>query len=189
MTFSAKRVALGGGILVALGLTLALAVPLSGVLTVAGTDQHTAPVRWFLHKTMEQSIRHHARTVVVPPDINLQDPALAQRGFGHYSVACTPCHGAPGVKPAPWMVINPEAPLLTQTAVKWNDAELYWIIKHGIKMTGMPALGPTHRDEHLWAIAALVRQLPTLSDEEYQAMASRHAAGQHAASHRNHGSM
>lgn len=62
------------------------------------------------------------------------------------------------------------------------------MVKHGIKMTGMPALGPTHRDEHLWAIAALVRQLPALSSDEYQAMKQRHEAAQQATSHA-HGRM
>jgi mono/diheme cytochrome c family protein len=176
MTVTGRQIAFGAAALV-IGSGLAAAVPLTGIFTVAGTDSHTAPVRWFLQTTMVQSVRRHARSVEVPRDINLKDPALSQRGFGHYSVACTPCHGAPGVKPAPWMVINPAAPLLTETARRWSDAELFWIIKNGIKMTGMPALGTTHPDEPLWAITALVRQLPTMSAEEYEAMARRHEAG------------
>lgn len=159
-----------------IGLALSGLTILGGAISVAGTDEHTAPVRWLMKTTMERSVRAHAREVQIPPGLNLEDRELAQRGYGHYSVACTPCHGAPGVAPAPWMVINPPAPLLTETASKWSDAELYYITKHGIKMTGMPALGPTHKDEHLWAISAMVRQLPTLSAAEYQAMGQRHAA-------------
>ncbi|HNN93896.1 MAG TPA: cytochrome c [Pseudomonadota bacterium] len=151
----------------------------SGVISVAGTDQHTPPVRWLLKTTMERSVRAHARQVQIPAGINLRDRELAQRGYGHYQVACTPCHGAPGQGPAPWMVINPQAPLLVETADKWSDAELFYITKHGIKMTGMPALGPTHKDEHLWAISALVRQLPSMSAADYQAMGTRHAAATH----------
>lgn len=157
-----------------------------GVFSVAGTDPHSRPVRWLLKTTMERSVRAHARDVQIPPQINLRDRELAQRGYGHYQVACTPCHGAPGQKPAPWMVINPAAPLLVETAGKWSDAELFYITKHGIKMTGMPALGPTHKDEHLWAISALVRQLPSMSAAEYQAMGQRHAAAQQAAAAGEH---
>jgi hypothetical protein len=62
----------------------------------------------------------------------------------------------------------------------WRDAELYWIIKHGIKDTGMLALGPTHPEDALWAVTAFVRQLPTMTPEEYQAMAQRYEAKQKA---------
>jgi mono/diheme cytochrome c family protein len=50
---------------------------------------------------------------------------------------------------------------------EWSDAELFWIVKNGIKMTGMPAFGPTHGDEDLWAIVAIMKELPELSEEAY----------------------
>jgi mono/diheme cytochrome c family protein len=144
-----------------------------GVVTVAGTDPHYAPVQWTLQTTMESSVRHHAADVEIPAGVDLRDPALAERAFGHYSVACTPCHGAPGVDAAPWMVLNPPAEPLVETADRWTDQELYWIVKNGIKMTGMPALGPTHGEDDLWAISAMVRQLPAMTPEQYQGMADR----------------
>lgn len=147
-----------------------------GAVTVAATDPHYAPVRWVLETTMESSIRAHASDIQVPPHLDLHEPKLAEQAFGHYSAACTPCHGAPGVDPAPWLVLNPPAEPLVDTAARWSDAELYWIVKHGIKMTGMPALGPTHGDDDLWAIAAFVRQLPEMTADDYRAMAERHAA-------------
>ena len=186
MTLSRKQVVLGTAAVLALGAAAFLLIVFGGVASVAGTDYHTALVHWVLRTTMESSVRTHARGVQVPAGVNLQDRALAEKAFSHYSVACTSCHGAPGVKPAQWMVINPEAPPLVETAAKWNDAELCWIIKNGIKMTGMPALGPTHRDEHLWAIAAFVRQLPTMTPDEYQAMARRYEATK-SSGHQHHG--
>lgn len=128
-----------------------------------------------LATTMENSVRAHARDIVIPPDVDLEDRGLAERGFGHYSVACTPCHGAPGIEPAPWLVLNPPAGSLIDSAPGWSDAELFWIIEHGVKMTGMPALGPTHADDDIWAIAAFVRQLPTMTPDEYQALADEGA--------------
>lgn len=186
MTITRKQILLGGAGLFGLGAGLLCLSVLSGGITVAGTDEHLAPVRFILRTTMERSVRAHAREVQVPPNVNLNDRELAQKGYGHYSVACTPCHGAPGQKPAPWMVINPAAPLLVETANNWSDAELFWITKHGIKMTGMPALGPTHKDEHLWAISALVRQLPTMTPEEYLAMGKRYEAAKQTAGAANH---
>ena len=169
---------LGSGVALACGLAVYGAVVFGGLATVAATDPHYAPVQWTLETTMENSVRAHAEDIEVPSDVVLDDPALIERAFGHYSVACTPCHGAPGVEPAPWLYLNPPAGLLVESAGRWSDTELYWIIENGIKMTGMPALGPTHQPEDLWAITALVRHLPEMSAEEYQAMAQRHAASQ-----------
>jgi mono/diheme cytochrome c family protein len=158
-----------------------------GVMTVSATEPHSAPVQWMLETTAESSVRHHAADVEIPVGMDLRDPTLAERAFGHYSVACTPCHGAPGVDAAPWLLLNPPAEPLVRTADRWSDEELYWIVKNGIKMTGMPALGPTHGEDDLWAIAAMVRQLPEMAPAEYQAMAERHAARQQHGGHA-HGS-
>jgi mono/diheme cytochrome c family protein len=53
---------------------------------------------------------------------------------------------------------------------RWSDAELYWIIENGIKMTGMPAFGPTHSKDELWGMVVFVKGLPNLKPEEYAAM-------------------
>ncbi len=175
-----KILAISAATAALVGITTFGLVVFGGAVTVAATDPHYAPVQWMLETTMESSVRAHAADIEVPESLDLRDSALAERAFGHYSVACTPCHAAPGVDAAPWLVLNPPAEPLIDTADRWSDAELYWIIKNGIKMTGMPALGPTHADEDLWAITAFVRQLPEMTAEEYQGMASRYHAKQHA---------
>lgn len=174
--------ALVGATVVLGGVTMS-SIVFGGVVSVAATDPHYRPVQWMLQTTMENSIAAHAADIEVPEGLDLGDPALAERAFGHYSVACTPCHGAPGVDPAPWLVLQPPALPLVDTAEQWSDAELYWIVKHGIKMTGMPALGPTHQDADLWAIAAFVRQLPTMTAERYQEMSARHGDARDHAHH------
>jgi mono/diheme cytochrome c family protein len=170
----------------ALGAAGASAVVFGGLPNVAGTDEHTSGVQWLLRTTMQSSVRARAKAVRVPIGIDLDDPQLAQKAYGHYSVACTPCHGAPGVEPAPWMVLNPPATLLTETASNWRSEELFWIIANGIKMTGMPAIGPTHGDEDLWAITAFVQQLPTMTPERYAEMGERHAAARTRVGTREH---
>lgn len=154
----------------------------SGAYSVAATEPHSRPVEWALKETAERSIRAHAKSVTVPPDINLRDPALAKKAFGHYSAACVTCHAAPGRGPDPWVVLYPPAPDLTKAAAasRWSDAELFWIIKHGIKDTGMLALGPTHKDEDVWAVSAFVRQLPDMTPGQYQAMAREYEAAKRA---------
>jgi hypothetical protein len=143
-----------------------------GIYHVGATDRHTKPVEWILRTTMKNSIRYHAKDIQVPDLLNLLDPLYAREFYGHYSAACQTCHGAPGQKANPWLVIYPEAPDLTKKEVveQWSDAELFWILKHGIKDTGMLALGPTHTEADIWGITALVRQLPDMSAEEYEAM-------------------
>ncbi len=149
-----------------------LSVVFTGVYHVGATDRHTKPVEWILRTTMKQSVRYHARDIQVPDTVNLLDPLYARQFYGHYRGACQTCHGAPGQKPDPWMILYPEAPDLTRKEVvgQWSDAELFWILKHGIKDTGMMALGPTHPEDAIWGVTALVRQLPAMSAEAYEAM-------------------
>lgn len=59
---------------------------------------------------------------------------------------------------------------------KWSDQEVFWIIKHGVKDTGMSAFGDSHSDEEIWALTALVRQSLDLSPEEYRVMTERTAS-------------
>jgi mono/diheme cytochrome c family protein len=129
---------------------------------------------------METSVRSHAENVVIPPGTVLEDAQLAERAIGHYSVACAQCHGAPGHPAAPWMVLYPPPADLTQVEVvsRWSDAELYWIVKNGIKDTGMIALGPTHQEHDLWAVSAFVRQLPKMSSDRYHELVTHYQAQQ-----------
>ena len=150
----------------------------SGAYSVAATDGHSKPVEWAVRTAAERSIRAHAKGVTVPQGIDLRDPTLAQKAFGHYSAACVTCHAAPGRGPDPWVVLYPPAPDLTKAEVvsRWSDRELFWIIKHGIKDTGMLALGPTHKDDDVWAVSAFVRQLPAMTAEQYEAMTREYEA-------------
>lgn len=157
---------------------LGLAAGLWSAVTydVAATEPHGPAVEWVLSEGMERSVRRHAAEVEIPPGVDLRDPALAERAIGHYSVACATCHGAPGEPRAPWMVLYPAPRELTDPAVvgRWSDRELYWIIKHGIKDTGMIALGPTHPESDLWAVSAFVRQLPEMKAGRYRTLRTRY---------------
>ena len=81
---------------------------------------------------------------------------------------CVTCHGAPGVDASEaGEGLNPPAPDLTTGKVqKRTDGELFWLVQSGIRMTGMPAFGPTHKDEEIWKIVAFLRRLPALSPDE-----------------------
>ncbi len=159
-------------VIVTLLIVAFLTVVFGGFYNVGATDKHIAPVEWVFRKTMESSVHSHAKNIKVPDTMNLQDKKLARKFYGAYTKACQTCHGAPGRKPDEWMYVYPAAPDLTDKAVvgKWTDAELFWIIKNGIKDTGMPGLGPTHEEGPIWGVTAFVRQLPDTSPQEYLMM-------------------
>jgi len=67
--------------------------------------------------------------------------------------------------------LNPPPPDLAASVSDLSPQEIFWILKYGIKMTGMPAFGPTHDDEKLWDLTAFVKRLPTMTPDQYRAMA------------------
>ena len=139
----------------------------AGVYDISATEQHTAPVYWVLKTVMRQSIRNHARTVEMPP---LADPALVMRGLALYDASCVRCHGAPGVAPQAFALgLRPVPANLANSAREWPPAELFFAIKHGIKLTGMPAWQYRLPDDALWAIVAWLQVLPLESPRQYVA--------------------
>jgi mono/diheme cytochrome c family protein len=110
------------------------------------------------------------------------NPAAIAVGFDHYRENCVMCHGAPGVAGAELSKgINPPAPSLGNGENGTPDGRLFWVIKHGIRMTAMPAFGPTHTDEEIWKIVAFIRHLPDLTKEERDSLQA--ATGEEAHHH------
>lgn len=109
------------------------------------------------------------------------DPEIRRQGLEHYKEMCLVCHGAPGVESSEIAEgLNPPAPDLTLGRVqKRSDGEIFWIVQNGIRMSGMPAFGTTHKDEEIWKIVAFVRRLPALSvDEDKELKAAAAAAAE-----------
>jgi mono/diheme cytochrome c family protein len=99
-------------------------------------------------------------------------PETLAKALVHYREMCVTCHGAGAVDPsAIGEGLNPPAPDLTQPSVqKRTDGELFWLVQNGIRMTGMPAFGPTHSEDDIWALVAFLRHLPELTTEEEAAL-------------------
>ncbi len=155
----------------------AVAYVYSGLYNIAATDPHNPVVRWALDAAMVRSVKTHAQGIPVP---DLADPSRIEAGATHFRETCVMCHGAPGVERAEiGKGLKPVPPDVSGAAQTWSPAEIFWIIKHGIKMTGMPAWGPTHGDDELWAITAFVEALPGTSPEEYQRLAGSPPEGGH----------
>lgn len=137
----------------------------SGTYNIAASKPHTGITEWVLEKTKERSVKFHSRDITPP---RLDGESLIKEGFNHYDSMCSGCHGAPGSEPAEGF--NPAPPALAEEAGKYSPAELFWIIKNGIKMTGMPEFGSTHSDDELWGVVAFTAKLPDISPEQYNIM-------------------
>lgn len=162
-----KTVAATVAVLAAIALTGVLAFVYSGNFDVSASNPHWEITRRLLLAVREQSIKSQARDVKVP---ELDDPARVHSGFQNFHAMCVACHNAPGAAPTEISKgLYPEAPNLAQSVKSRTAAELYMIIKHGIKMSGMPAWEPSHSGDEIWSMVAFLRTLPDISDDEYQA--------------------
>ncbi len=147
----------------------ALVVAGSGVIPIAASSGHWAVTEWFLHFSMKRSISTHSWGIAVPGDLG--DEGRVLRGAGHYSTGCFGCHGGPGAAmPAVAAGMTPQPPYLPPRMDGWEDAELFTILKHGIKFAGMPAWPTQLRDEEVWDVVAFLRELPGMDGERYEGL-------------------
>lgn len=140
----------------------------SGAFNVAADDPHSALVHWIAETARTRSIEVRASDIAAPPD--LMSPVRIAAGGSEYAEMCSQCHLAPGMERTEISQgLYPPAPELAR-GISLTPAEIFWVLKHGIKLTGMPAWGPTHDDALLWNIVAFVRKLPSLRPEQYAAL-------------------
>ncbi len=162
-----KTIAATVTVLAAISVAGILAFVYSGSFDVTATNPHWEITHRLLLALREQSIKSQARDVKVP---ELDDPARVHAGFQNFHSMCVACHNAPGAAPTEISKgLYPEAPNLAQAVRTRTAGELYMIIKHGIKMSGMPAWEPSHSGDEIWSMVAFLRTLPNMSDDEYQA--------------------
>lgn len=139
----------------------------SGWDNVSALKPHSKFVTWAASTTMQRSVRIRAAAITAPANLT----ARASGGFSDFDEMCVQCHSAPGMERGEvGKGLNPQPPVLTDTARRWSPSELFWIVKNGVRMTGMPAFGPTHADERIWTIVAFVQQLSSISPEQYKSM-------------------
>lgn len=173
------------GVFLTLGLAAAGAFVYTGVYNIAADDPHWDITARVLEQLRIRSLERRARQVTNVP--NLDDPQLITKGAGQYAAMCVGCHLAPGVGPNELSKgLYPAPPELTKSRL--DPRVSYTIIKHGIKMTGMPAWGGHHGDEQVWTLVAFVAKLPGMSAAQYQQYVKSPAANA-AAAMASHGSM
>jgi cytochrome c553 len=153
------------GVATAAGLLLMI----SGIIPIKASSGHWAITAFILDFAKVRSVATHSWGITAPP---LEDDHLIIRGAAHYETGCLPCHGGPGRAIPPVMAaMLPTPPELTQRLKRWRPEELFSIVKHGIKLTGMPAWPAQQRDDEVWAVVAFLRRLPDLDASAYQRLA------------------
>lgn len=139
----------------------------AGVYNIGADAPHSRFIYNILDTLREKSIASYSQDIQPPADLN--SPKRISAGAGLYNEMCTGCHLGPGLEKSEMSQgLYPQAPELA----RGNDhtpGQQFWIIKHGVKLSAMPAWGKTHNDELIWDMVAFIRQLPKMSAQEYKA--------------------
>ncbi|HLI22186.1 MAG TPA: cytochrome c [Stellaceae bacterium] len=139
-----------------------------GYYSISAVQPDPGPVAWAIGQVRDASIGRHATD---QPPMSLDDPAVIQAGARAFDQrGCVNCHGGPGVDWAKFSEgLRPDPPDLKDVAKDMPAQQIFWVVKNGINMTGMPSFGRVGaEDKELWSIAAFVKKLPTVSDSDYK---------------------
>ncbi|MGH8114636.1 MAG: c-type cytochrome [Rhodanobacteraceae bacterium] len=141
----------------------------SGTYNVGADSPHWGVTKYLIGKVRERSVALRSADIKPPA---LDDPAMIQEGAEHYSKMCTGCHLAPGkTENGIRKGLYPHPPNLTRFAPR--PAEAFWVIKHGLKMTAMPAWGDSLDDQTIWQLVAYLQKQPKMSVAEYRQLSGQ----------------
>lgn len=159
-----KRLGLAALALAAGGLLVAA----SGIIPIKASSGHWPITVWFFRFGMHRSVSMHSLLIEVPP---LDDRGKVLKGAIQYDIGCRPCHGGPEVRqPRIAQEMTPPPPYLPPVIERWDPEELFYLVKHGVKFTGMPAWPSQNRDDEVWSMVAFLLELPGLNEAEYQSL-------------------
>ncbi|WP_353641845.1 c-type cytochrome [Mesorhizobium sp. WSM2239] len=140
-----------------------------GFFNIGASTGHWKITEWFLHFAMRSAIRTYSLAVEVPERLPVEG---IQPAAGHFARGCAICHGAPGEPRSPAVLqMLPRPPDLASVVGSWSDAELFRIVKYGVRFTGMPAWPTQERDDEVWAMVAFLRSLPQMDARTYRELA------------------
>jgi mono/diheme cytochrome c family protein len=163
------RILAGIGALAIIAAIAAAVFFFGGFYSVAANEPDPGVVHWVLEHVREASIERHANE---SSSVNLDDTDILRSGARAFATrGCTNCHGAPGVN---WQKfsegLQPDPPDLKDIVKEREPSELFWVVKHGIKMTAMPSFGAIGvEDKEIWSIIAFIKKLPNVSEADFKA--------------------
>ena len=162
----------------------------SGTYPIGADVPHNKVEYWLLETLRNNAIEQSSKDIRVPA---LDSPDLLLAGGADYNDMCSACHLKPGKDKSDMSLgLYPTPPNLATHDVELDDDNAdkdrlarrqFWVIKHGVKASGMPAWGPTHDDERIWAMVAFLQQLPELTADQYQILTARDPNDNHEMAH------
>lgn len=169
MRSALRRWLLWGGMGLIGGVAAALLVAWSGIFNIAASAGHPHWLEAFLAMAMRRSVQVNSGDTSQA----FLDNDLLPLGAAHFHGNCAICHGAPGQPVNPtFSHMLPKPPPLQENASRWRVRELFWIGYHGLQFTGMPGWSGAGREDEMWAVATLLRELPAMDVDTYQSLAS-----------------
>ena len=157
------------GVLAIVGAISAAGFFFGGFFDISARVQDPPALAAQIVRVRTASIARHA---VDRPPADFDQPARVQAGAKLFAAnGCVNCHGAPGVKWAKFSEgLNPDPPDLKDAAGELDPPEIFWVLKNGIRMTGMPSFGAVGvGDDDVWSIAAFVKKIASVSEGDYAA--------------------
>lgn len=146
--------------------TAGLGLALLGVIPIPASSGHFRATAIFFQLAKERSVATHTLGLDFPEPY---EPWLVLKGAGHYETGCKPCHGSPEFRsPVIARGMTPHPPDLGPRVPGWEPKELFYMVKHGIKFTGMPAWPALGRDDEVRAMVAFLLELPKLDGPSYR---------------------
>lgn len=143
-----------------------------GVYNIGADDHHTNIVTAIIEHLRDRSIAARSDSIEAR---YIEDPQRIAIGARRYAALCVGCHLAPGItKSDIRQGLYPHPPNLTQEELQ-PARRAFWVVKHGIKMSAMPAWGRTLDDETIWDVVAFVRKMPDMTKETYQQLSQQHS--------------
>jgi len=184
MSFIRSSLILGGA-----GLLIGAGTIYFGLINPGADEPHSAVVYKLIETTRDRAIAVRADDITVPA---LTDPAMIKQGAGNYAAMCAGCHLAPGIESTEMSkILYPAPPNLSKLGAP-DPARAFWVIKHGVKASGMAAWGTNMKDDYIWGMVAFLKQLPSMTPEQYQTLVLESGGHSHGGGEQvteNHGDM
>jgi mono/diheme cytochrome c family protein len=150
-----------------------------GALVVGAYMMHNMMERGFSARTepmqMEKMLATTIRGQAIPSRYKTMKnpvavtPEVNHEGMAHWADHCTACHANNGSGDTMYgKAMSPRPPDMRQKDTqKMSDGELYYTIKNGVRLSGMPAFGdPGDDDLDSWKLVSFIRHLPQLTSAE-----------------------
>ena len=130
-----------------------------GLSPINADSSPSATETAMLQSAVRRSVRRSSADIPSPPPAT--EDAFVEGGK-LYVAGCAGCHGGLGGRVREDNDHFPPVPQLPHVGTQYSEPELYWIVKHGIRMTSMSAYGPFYSEKQLWSLAAFLRRINNL---------------------------